>query len=110
MPNNGHLSYMQDGAPSHTAAATKEELCERGVPIIIWPPYSPDLNPIETVWNLMKDWIQDNYGEQFSYDTLRVAVKEAWDTITEQQLAQLLQGMKDRCQAVIDANGMHTRF
>ena len=49
MPNNGHLLYMQDGAPSHTAAATKEELCERGIPIIIWPPYSPDLNPIETV-------------------------------------------------------------
>jgi hypothetical protein len=59
------------------------------------PPYSLDLNPIETVWNWTKDWIQDNYEEQFSYDTLRVAVKEAWDAITELRLPQLLQEMRD---------------
>jgi hypothetical protein len=58
----------------------------------------------------MKDWIQNNYREQFSYNTFCVAVKEAWDTIIKQQLAQLLQGMKDRCQAVIDANGIYTHF
>jgi hypothetical protein len=49
----------------------------------------------------MKDWIQDNYGEWFSYDTLRIAVEEAWDAITGQQLIQLLQEM---------GNGVHTRF
>jgi transposase len=49
------LLLIQDGAPGHSAAETKEDLHERGIYPIFWPPYSPDLNPIETVWNLMKD-------------------------------------------------------
>jgi transposase len=44
-----------NGAPGHAAAETKEDLRERGIYPIFWPAYSPDLNPIETVWNRMKD-------------------------------------------------------
>ena len=46
---------MQDGAPGHSAAFTREELRLRGVELIFWPAYSPDLNPIEMVWNKMKN-------------------------------------------------------
>ena len=46
---NPGILFMQDGAPSHTAAATINELIERGVITIIWPPYLLDLNPIKTV-------------------------------------------------------------
>ena len=46
---NPHLSLMQDGAPGHSTASTLWELSERGVRIIKWPAFSPDLNPIETV-------------------------------------------------------------
>ena len=34
----------------------------------------------------------------------------AWDAVEQQKLEELISSMKDRCQAVIDANGMHTRF
>ena len=40
---------MQDGAPGHSAANTSLELREQGIEVIYWPPYSPDLNPIEKV-------------------------------------------------------------
>jgi len=50
-----HLSLMQDHAPGHAAKATIEDLHERGIHVIRWPAFSPDLNPIETVWNKMKD-------------------------------------------------------
>jgi transposase len=40
---------MQDGAPSHAAGVTKDELRERGIITIYWPPYSPDLNLIKTI-------------------------------------------------------------
>ena len=43
------LVLMQDGTPSHAAANTKKDLKERGVIVIYWPPFSPDLNPIEKV-------------------------------------------------------------
>jgi transposase len=105
-----HLSLMQDGAPGHAARATIEDLHERGINVIWWPAFSPDLNPIETVWNNMKDWIQDNYPEKLSYDGLRSAVAAAWEQISSEFLSDLLDSMQARCEAVIRANGMHTEY
>jgi hypothetical protein len=78
--------------------------------VIEWPPFSPDLNPIETVWNKMKDYIQEHFGEKLGYPALRLAVKEAWEAIEPSFLAELLAQMRERCQAVIDARGMHTKY
>lgn len=105
------LVFMQDNAPGHAAAVTTQDLQERGIITIVWPPYSPDLNPIETVWCWMKDYIQHRYGHlNPSYDQLRGIVKEAWDAITPQQLHDLLDTMQQRCQDVIDAEGGPTKW
>jgi len=112
---NPALVFMQDGAPGHSAAATLEDLLERGIQPIFWPAYSPDLNPIETVWNKMKDYIAAQYpdleaGRQYSYDALRDIVQEAWDSISIELLNELIDSMPARCQAVIDANGGYTKY
>jgi transposase len=104
------LFFMQDNAKAHYAAATRADLQERDIQVINWPPFSPDLNPIEMVWNKMKDYIQEHFGERLSYDALRRAVNEAWEAIEESYLTELLSKMRARCQAVIDANGMHIKY
>jgi transposase len=51
---------------------------EKGLVPIFWPANSPDLNPIKTLWDKIKDYIQDKYPEiHRSYPKLRVAVIEA---------------------------------
>lgn len=102
---------MQDGAPGHSAASTMEELLKRGIHTIFWPAYSPDLNPIETVWDWMKDYMERTYGDaKLSYDQLRVAVREAWDTNSIEQLDRLIDSMLERCAAVIAARGGHSKY
>jgi hypothetical protein len=106
-----NLVFMQDNASGHAAADTIEDLRERGIITVEWPPFSPDLNPIETVWNWMKDWIQSHYGHlTCSYNRLREIVQEAWNTITPDQLDELVSTMQQRCQDVIDAEGGPTKW
>jgi transposase len=57
---------------------------ERGISVLDWAPYSPDLNPIEHVWTQMKQWINKNYphlkdcgDSQAAYDELARVIFEA---------------------------------
>jgi hypothetical protein len=63
----------------------------------------------------MKDYIEHHYpdlpaGRQRTYPQLEAIVQEAWDSITPECLSSLLDSMRDRCQAVIDAKGGHTKY
>ncbi|KAI1000535.1 hypothetical protein K3495_g7657 [Podosphaera aphanis] len=105
------LQVMQDNAPSHKAAQTMRELSERQITPIEWPPYSLDLNPIENVWNMMKNYIQFKYpdlgeGRQRSQDELRDMVKESWDwAVDENDLERLIESMPHRVRSVYEAGG-----
>ncbi len=114
MKANPGLFLMQDHAPGHRAKATIAEFERLGIQLIKWPPYSPDLNPIETVWDIMKEWLRFNYPEledtQTSYKKLRTAVTEAWEAVGQAKFSELLAEMPARCQAVVDAAGLYTKY
>lgn len=105
------LQFQQDNAKGHAAAFTKSVFASIGIQPIYWPAFSPDLNPIETLWDDMKDYIQKHYPDVHrSYKRLRAAVQEAWESITHERIKELIREMPDRCQAVIDAKGMYTKY
>ena len=55
--SNGTIWLVEDNAGIHTKAATVMEL-ERerhGIKKALWPPNSPDLHPIENIWDYEKD-------------------------------------------------------
>ncbi len=104
------LELMQDGAPGHSAQYTKDKLNALGITLIWWPAYSPDLNPIESVWNWMKDWLAEHYPEKMNKDQLRRALLAAWKAVPDAYLDSLIDSMPRRCQAVINANGRFTKY
>lgn len=105
------LVYMQDNASGHSAKATVQGLETMGIKPIFWPAKSPDLNPIETLWDRIKDYIQEKYPQAHrSYPKLKTAVLEAWDSITNEEVIELIASMPARCKAVIEAEGWHTKY
>ena len=108
--------FMQDNTPSHRSRETMIKLSLRQIPYVKFPPYSPDLNLIEHVWNWMKNWIQDHYW-QARYNVAKVPLQElrriilaAWEAVPDSYIQELYDSWWRRCQAVIDANGGPTKY
>ncbi len=106
------LQFQQDNGSGHAARFTYAQLHEHGIIPIFWPPYSPDLSPIETLWNRLKTIMEQEDPEVHrNYTRLRAAIIRAWDTITDAEVQYLIRStMRERCQAVINANGRETEF
>lgn len=109
--------FMHDGAGVHRGNIVKSLLREMEIRVMEWPPYSPDLNPIENLWALMKAEIYRLYPElehapntDATLDTLIQAAQEAWHNIDNEILYTLATTMENRVQAVIQAEGWYTKY
>jgi hypothetical protein len=111
------MVFVQDNAPIHKVKKIKDWLELHGVQTSDWPPYSPDLNPIEHVWSWMKQWINDRHPEllemgacEDSYEALHEAIREAWQAVPQDFIDGLIRSMIRRVQAVLKANGWQTKY
>ncbi len=108
---------MQDNASIHTAIKVREWLISHGVWTMTWPPYSPDLNPIEHLWYELKKKVfelhpelEDQGNSAQALRNLQDACKEAWALISERLMDRLVESMEDRIAAVIRAQGWQTKY
>jgi transposase len=109
--------FQQDNDPKHTSGDVRYDL-ERRLPdrVLPWPSYSPDLNPIENVWAILKRNVEKRVKhmvakrKSVSEEVFISIVQEEWENIPEHIILSNIYSMSARVQACIDAEGGHTKY
>ena len=71
---------------------------------------SPDLNPIENLWNHLDSQVRKRKPVPRSKQELIEAIQEEWRKITIETCQRLILSMSNRVKAVIKAKGGHTKY
>ena len=104
------LVFMHDNAPSHSARATQTFLGSLGIEgekLMKWPPCSPDLNPIENFWAIIKRHIYADGRQFFSNEDLWEAIKVASESVPSSTIKNLTDSVDNRLFEVIKRSGAH---
>jgi transposase len=99
---------LQDNDPKHKSVLVQTWLFNNGISLLDFPPYSPDLNPIENLWNDLARRVEERAPE--TWEELQDVIAEEWAATEPSFLRKLASSMPKRCQAVIEAKGQHTKY
>jgi len=94
---------QQDNDPKHTSRVAREFLNSNVPEVMDWPSNSPDLNPIENLWAIVKRNVEKRRPKNLS--ELESFLGEEWDNIPNSLLISLVDSMSRRCNEVIEKNG-----
>jgi hypothetical protein len=85
--------------------------------VLSWPSYSPDLNPIENIWAILKRNIEKKVKAMVAKKKRKVSqavfialVEEEWQNISDEVVLTCITSMPDHIQACIEAEGGHTEY
>ena len=105
-----HLMFQHDNARPHVARISTQFLEAEHVPVLPWPASSPDMSPIEHVWDALGRLERQHGPVPANIHQLRTAIEEEWDNIPQATINSLINSMWRRCVALHEANGGHTRY
>jgi hypothetical protein len=98
---------MEDGAPIHYSKAPKVWRDKRALWKLEWLAQSLDLNPIESLWKILKDHIQNQHQPK-NVNKMKVALHKEWEALAAEKLSSLAASMLKWLEAVINAKGVST--
>lgn len=102
--------FQHDNDPKHTSKKAKNYLANQNYSVLEWPSQSPDLNPIENLWEQVKKAIYYRVDRASSLDDVFLIVQEEWAKIPVANMQKLVHSMPNRCKAVIKAQGCSTKY
>ena len=103
--------FQQDNARPHIARDNIQFLPKNNINFIDdWPSKSPDLNPIEHLWDNLDTRVRRRQNPPGNVNKLREDLLEEWNNIPQAQINNLIYSMRRRCQAVMNVRDGHTRY
>ncbi|KAI5624251.1 tripartite motif-containing protein 16, partial [Silurus asotus] len=106
-----NMIFMQDNAPSHTSKYSTAWLARKGIKeenLMIWPPCSPDLNPIENLWSIIKCAIYKEGKQYTSLNSVWEAVVAAARNVDGEQIKTPTESMDGRLLSVLAKKETYT--
>lgn len=100
--------FQQDLDPKHTSKCAKEYFRKNKIRCLEWVPQSPDLNPIEHLWQELERRVSNR--KPASKTELKQILLSAWESIPSTFTKNLVDSMPRRVQAVINARGLPTKY
>lgn len=102
---SGDWIYQQDGARCHTSFRAMQYFEERRIPILPWTANSPDMNPMENIWSLLKKRVYSigAASKQQLVENIHSALSDGiyWKTVCE----KLIESMPTRIASVVKNKG-----
>lgn len=100
---------VHDNARPHTARYTQQFLRNHQIETLLHPPMSPDLNPIEHVWDMLERQVRENYPNIENLASLVTALCRTWQRIRQRAIRRCI-NMQNRLRAVIFNRGRNTHY
>lgn len=100
---DGPWIFQQDNVRFHTTPDLITYLHERGVTFLEWPAWSPDLSPIENLWNDMKRRVYNRLPR--TMEQLEQFIREEWQATDLTFISRICRSMPDRLQLLLDNQG-----
>jgi transposase len=102
--------FMQDNAPCHTSRDTKKWLKINKINVLDWPAQSPDMNPIENVWDIIDRRIRKRAEQPSNVEELWNFIQEEWYSLDKQIIKNLYLSMTTRIHELKVAKGKYTKY
>ncbi|GFT98186.1 transposable element Tcb2 transposase [Trichonephila clavipes] len=101
---------MDDNCRPHRANLVEDFLFEEGIIRMEWPACSPDMNPIEHVWDALGRRVAGRQLPPQTLQELERALLEEWDRIPQLVYNSLIDSMPQRCSTLLAVRGNHTPY
>lgn len=102
--------FLDDNARPHRAQIVLDAIEQLQIHHLPLPPLSPDLNPIEHVWDMLQRQLNTHIPHPTTLRQLAELLPTLWDEIPQQHIDNCILSMPERCQAVVNARGNTTRY
>ncbi|GFX30460.1 transposable element Tcb2 transposase [Trichonephila clavipes] len=102
--------FQDNNARPHIARLVENMLEAETIQRMDWPACSPDLNPIEHVWDMLRRRIAARPRPPATVRDLEIALLEEWNSIPQSLIDNLITSMANRCAAVLAVRGDHTSY
>ena len=99
----GQWIFQQDGAPPHKCRMTQKFLLKHMNVVDNWPANSPDLNPIEHLWSILKRRIHKDSPQ--TMEEFKKKVLEEWENIPQNIIDNLVRSFKKRLLIAVEKEG-----